>query len=44
MVQSLPDGNEVSALREKMGLTQAQLAEVFGVSLRQWQRKESMDK
>lgn len=43
VVQAIPDGKDVAALREKMGLTQAQLAELFGVSPRQWQRKESME-
>lgn len=42
VVQELPDGAQVARLREKMGLSQTELAELFGVSLRQWQRKESV--
>lgn len=43
VVQAIPDGNQVTALRKKMRLTQTQLADMFGISLRQWQRKESME-
>lgn len=43
VVQVIPAGDEVARLRSKMKLTQTELGDLFGLSLRQWQRKESLE-
>lgn len=39
MLTNTPEN--ITVLREKIGLTQKQCAELFGVSLRSWQRREA---
>ena len=41
MIDRIPAGSEVAELRERIGLTQSQMAEIMGLSLSTWQRKES---
>lgn len=41
MIKRIPSGREVSELRERIGVTQSQMAEAMGLSLSTWQRKES---
>ncbi|MFN3071341.1 hypothetical protein ACKWMY_24970 [Serratia sp. J2] len=37
----VPRGNDIAKLRNQLGLTQKELAALFGVTLATWQKKES---
>jgi len=40
MTDILPTAEDIKQLRKKTGLTQKEVAQLFGISLNYWQRKE----